>query len=65
MTITITLPGLPTLGRAVRTVWPLAIVALPVLAEAAGASLLVRLVLEIAIRMADHAIGQPDLNDHQ
>ncbi|MCW2877706.1 MAG: hypothetical protein JWQ95_1806 [Sphaerisporangium sp.] len=60
MTITITLPRLPMsadLRRALRALWPLAVIALPAVAEAAGASLIVRLALEIAVRMTDQAIG--------
>jgi hypothetical protein len=59
MTITITLPSVPgssDLRRALRMLWPLALIALPAVAEAAGASILVRLVLEVAMRMTDHAL---------
>ncbi|GAA0988291.1 hypothetical protein GCM10009555_069580 [Acrocarpospora macrocephala] len=60
MTITITLPRLPAtadLGRALRTLWPWATIALPALAEIAGASVLVRVMLEVAMRMAERAMG--------
>ncbi|MEU8271724.1 hypothetical protein AB0B89_31775 [Sphaerisporangium sp. NPDC049002] len=57
MTITIKLLPSGDLGRALRALWPLALIALPAVVEAAGASLLVRLMLDITMRMADHAMS--------
>ncbi|WP_424533369.1 hypothetical protein ACOZ38_23730 [Sphaerisporangium viridialbum] len=56
MTITIKLLPSGDLGRALRALWPLALIALPAVAEAAGVSLLVRLMLEVSMRMADRAV---------
>lgn len=64
MTITINLPRLPVhtgLLRALRTLWPLAVVAIPVLAEAAGASVLVCVLLEVAVQVTDQAVGAPQV----
>ncbi|MEV6986174.1 hypothetical protein AB0M95_33615 [Sphaerisporangium sp. NPDC051017] len=60
MTITITLPRLlvsTDVQRLLRALWPLAAVALPVVAEAVGASFVVCLAVEIAVRMADQAVS--------
>ncbi|MEU0566853.1 hypothetical protein ABZ297_15880 [Nonomuraea sp. NPDC005983] len=60
MTITITLSRLPVtadLGRALRALWPFAATALSALAEIAGAPVLVRMMLEVVMRMAERAIG--------
>ncbi|MEU9891253.1 hypothetical protein [Sphaerisporangium sp. NPDC051011] len=60
MTITITLPRLlvsTDVQRLLRALWPLAAVALPAVAEAIGASFVVRLAVEIAVRMADQAVS--------
>ncbi|RCG32751.1 hypothetical protein DQ384_04555 [Sphaerisporangium album] len=60
MTITITLPQMLTsadLRRLLRALWPLAAVALPAVAEAVGASFVVRLAVEIAVRVAGQAMS--------
>ncbi|WP_214105447.1 hypothetical protein [Acrocarpospora catenulata] len=64
MTITINLPRLAApvgLVRTLRALWPLAVVAIPVLAEAAGASVLICVLLEVAVQVTDQAVGAPQV----
>jgi hypothetical protein len=62
MTITLTLPRLPCLpsggdpGRVLRALLPMAELVIPVLAEARGASLLLRLALVIVVKIARSAL---------